>query len=399
MKYKTKLFSIMLAGTVLTAISFLCSMKSREEIQTVVRPGSGEGSREEILLVELEDGRYPFHLTLSERPYGKEEIEKELQRASAGLEKIFLKENTDVYHVVSNVFMPSSYPGTKVAVQWNMESWKYIEPDGTVKNEGLSEPVSLKVQAVLALEDQSFVWKRDLKICPPSEPDTDQKLRMLEYQIQELQEEDADELLLPQKLGKDRLVWYQRPDDRWVWIAGLTIAALSTVWAGQRQEEERMRKQKERSMALDYPGIVSRLSLYMGAGISTRKAWERIAEDYEKKNREQKKSRAAYEEMCTTLHEMQSGIPEALAYERFGTRCHMPSYLKLGTLLSQNLRKGTRNLSELLKEEAEEAFKNRKALARQMGEECESKLLLPMILMLLTILIMIMYPAVASFQV
>lgn len=46
-----------------------------------------------------------------------------------------------------------------------------------------------------------------------------------------------------------------------------------------------------------------------------------------------------------------------------------------------------------------EAFENRKALAKKMGEECESKLLLPMILMLLTILVMIMYPAVVSFQI
>ena len=56
-------------------------------------------------------------------------------------------------------------------------------------------------------------------------------------------------------------------------------------------------------------------------------------------------------------------------------------------------------MSELLEEESREAFENRKALAKKMGEECESKLLLPMILMLLTILVMIMYPAVVSFQI
>lgn len=39
-------------------------------------------------------------------------------------------------------------------------------------------------------------------------------------------------------------------------------------------------------MQLDYPEIVSRLSLYMGAGISTRKAWERIVNDYEKKKKQ-----------------------------------------------------------------------------------------------------------------
>ena len=49
-------------------------------------------------------------------------------------------------------------------------------------------------------------------------------------------------------------------------------------------------------------------------------------------------------------------------------------------------------------EESREAFENRKALAKRMGEECESKLLLPMLLMLLTILILIMYPAAVSFS-
>lgn len=383
----------------MTVGSFLYSVRSRETVQTVPRPQSGEGSIEQVLQVEFQEKSYLFPFTLTERPYREEEVKKELQSASAGLEKLFLKHNTDLYHIESDTLMPTVFPETKVAIQWNMESWEYMDPDGTVKNEWLSKPVALKVQAVLTLEGQSLVWKRELRICPPTEPDSDQKLRMLEARIQELQEEDTEELLLPRELRGESIVWYTRPDNRWIWIAALTVIALFAVLGGQKQEEERFRKQKERSMALDYPKIVSRLSLYMGAGISTRKAWERIVEDYGKKSREEKEFRAAYEEMCTALHEMQSGVPEALAYERFGARCHVPAYLKLGTLLSQNLRKGTKNLSEILKEEAEEAFEDRKALAKQMGEECESKLLFPMILMLLTILIMIMYPAVASFQV
>lgn len=399
MKYRTKLCCIALTGGLLTVGSFVCGIRNREEIQTLTRPESGQGNMEMELQVEFQKKSYPFQLTLTEMPYKEEEIEKKLQSASAGLEKMFLKDNSDLYHIVSDVFMPSTYPDTKVAIQWNMESWEYVDPDGTVKNERLSEPVTLKVQAVLSLEDQSLVWKRDMRICPLSDPDPDQKLRMLEYRIQKLQERDEPDLMLPQEFAGEPVVWYENSDRQWVWLAALTMIASGAVMAGKRQEEDRLRKQRERSMELDYPKIVSRLSLYMGAGISTRKAWERIVEDYEKKSREKKECRAAYEEMRTALHEMQSGISETLAYERFGTRCHMPAYLKLGTLLSQNLRKGTRNLSELLKEEAEEAFENRKALAKQMGEECESRLLLPMMLMLLTILIMVMYPAVVSFQV
>lgn len=108
-------------------------------------------------------------------------------------------------------------------------------------------------------------------------------------------------------------------------------------------------------------------------------------------------SEDAYEQMKLALRQMQNGVAETVAYEQFGMDCRLSSYLKLGTLLSQNLRLGTGNLAEMLKAEAKDAFEDRKALARKIGEECESRLLLPMLLMLLSILIMIMYPAVSSF--
>lgn len=39
-------------------------------------------------------------------------------------------------------------------------------------------------------------------------------------------------------------------------------------------------------------------------------------------------------------------------------------YIKLGNLLAQNISKGTDNIFQLLKEETEKAFEDRKALAK-----------------------------------
>ena len=387
-----------ITGVALSVACFFYDGREQEALQTLTRPEQGEGDQEQKLQAELGGKRYPLEITLVEMPCSEEEIHEILTAASAGLEKMFLKNNTDLYHIKTDIQMPSVIPDTEVEVQWYLDSWEYVDPDGTVRNESLKEPVPLKVQAVLSLGDRSVTWKRDLKLCPPGEPDTEQKMRLLEYQIQERQKDDSSgELLLPSEVFGEPVSWYQTTDRRGIWMLALTVCSLAAVEIGRRREEEQSARKRERSMQLDYPEIVSRLSLYMGAGISTRKAWERIVENYEKKNGESTEHRAAYEEMRKTLHEMQSGIPETLAYERFGTRCRVPAYLKLGTLLSQNLRKGTRNLAELLREEAREAFEDRKALARRMGEECESKLLLPMGMLLLTVLIMVMYPALVSF--
>lgn len=77
----------------------------------------------------------------------------------------------------------------------------------------------------------------------------------------------------------------------------------------------------------------------------------------------------------------------------------MASYRKLGMLLSQNLRKGTKGLSQILQKEAAIAFEERKGIAKRLGEEAGTKLLGPMFLMLGIVLIIIIVPAFFSIQI
>ncbi len=398
MKYRTKLCLIALIGSGLSIVCMLLDKGSGEEVQVLVRPESGSDSLEETLQLELDGKRYPVSVLLQALPYQEEEVREILAVAAEGLEQLFLQNNKDISHIFTDVSMPSVYPDTPVDIQWYLDSWEYIEPDGAVKNENLEEAIQVNIQAVLTMEEQSMTWERTIQVCPPEDFSAEQRLQILEYDIQKQQSLSNSQVVLPQTVKGKQVSWYFQQNNRWIWLAVLTVLTLCAVAIGNRQDEEKAQKIWERNMELDYAEIVSRLSLYMGAGISTRKAWERIVENYGKTNIQKAECRPAYEEMRTTLHEMQSGIPEALAYERFGTRCRMPSYLKLGTLLSQNLRKGTKGLAAMLQEESREAFQDRKALAKKLGEECESKLLLPMLLMLLTVLIMVMYPAVVSFQ-
>ena len=92
-------------------------------------------------------------------------------------------------------------------------------------------------------------------------------------------------------------------------------------------------------------------------------------------------------------------LEEAEGYENFGRRCDLQIYIRLGALLSQNLRKGTKGLSELLKLESIQAFEERKARAKRLGEEAGTKLLLPMFLMLVVVLIIVIVPAFLTMQI
>ena len=147
---------------------------------------------------------------------------------------------------------------------------------------------------------------------------------------------------------------------------------------------------------MDYPEIVNKLALYMGAGMTIRNAFIKMGEDYKKYRKERR--RYVYEEILITCNELQSGRSEMDAYDHFGKRCQDSVYMKLCTLLTQNIRKGSNDLLHMLRQEADNAFAERKSLAKKLGEEAGTKLLFPMIMMLCIVMVIIMIPAYFSFM-
>ena len=397
MKYKTKVVMTGCVGMAVSVLLLICSLWEQQPLTELSRPGKGADSVTEHLQVQIGEDKTPIDVTVAAVPYDRKEEQTRIREASKNLETIFLGQNTSLDHVTMDLHMPTQIGDSEVAVQWYLDSWKYLEPDGTLKNEGLEEPVWIQVQALLSFGEENLTWNRTIQICPPEAPDTAMMVRMLQYQLQECQVGYEETVQLPVEVSEQAVTWYPQRATRWLWTTLLTGAALCGLWTGKKREDGQRQQKYERKMQLAYPDIVNRLSLYMGAGISIRHAWERIIRGYEKQRQMTGNSEDAYEQMKLALRQMQNGVAETVAYEQFGMDCRLSSYLKLGTLLSQNLRLGTGNLAEMLKAEAKDAFEDRKALARKIGEECESRLLLPMLLMLLSILIMIMYPAVSSF--
>ena len=152
-------------------------------------------------------------------------------------------------------------------------------------------------------------------------------------------------------------------------------------------------------MMLDYPEIITEFTMLTGAGMTAKNVWKKIAEDYGITREKTGRKREAYEEIWITWQEMKSGIPEMECYERFARRCDLIPYMKMGALLSQNLKKGATGISEMLRMEAVQALEDRKSRARQLGEEAGTRLLIPMLLMLIIVITIVVVPAFLSIQV
>jgi hypothetical protein len=229
----------------------------------------------------------------------------------------------------------------------------------------------------------------------------DQFLGALQEKLSaENQQQDSDSFQLPTEILGTSVEWYL-PQEQLHWrlfLLGIICILVSAIRQRGRREKEKKRWQQ--GLERDYPDIVSRLSLLVGAGMTVSAAMGKLAQEYAgSQGKRGAATRPGYEELVRTWNEIQDGIGERRAYENFGIRCGQAKYRKLASLLIQNVRKGAKGIQQLLDGEAQEAYMQQRMYVRQRGEEASTKLLLPMGIMLVLVLAILMVPAMMSMNV
>ncbi|GAA6297237.1 hypothetical protein F220043C3_56710 [Enterocloster asparagiformis] len=146
---------------------------------------------------------------------------------------------------------------------------------------------------------------------------------------------------------------------------------------------------RRRSIQMEFPEFVSKLTLLVGAGMTISRAWEKIIN-------ENRREHVLYDEMRYALMEIRAGKPEAVAYEEFARRCRVKEVTKFVSVVVMNLRRGGSEVLPVLREQGSECWEMRKSAAKQMGEEAGTKIMIPLMIMFLGIVLIVSTPAVLS---
>lgn len=161
----------------------------------------------------------------------------------------------------------------------------------------------------------------------------------------------------------------------------LVLAVLLTYYFGK--DPDRKIENRSDKLMSEFSEVVSKLALLTDAGMILREAWEETAYSDEG---------VIYSEMVTAVEDMNNGVSEIEAIRLFGNRCMVPEIKKFTSTLIQGLSKGNRELSAMLAKQSSEVWELKRQLVKRKGEQAQSKLLVPMILMFVGILVMIMIP-------
>lgn len=105
-----------------------------------------------------------------------------------------------------------------------------------------------------------------------------------------------------------------------------------------------------------------------------------------------------YQELAGAVRMMENGATDEAALSRLALRCNTPQMRRFTSVVLQNLHRGGSDVLIALQDIGQEQWTERKAAAMRVSQEADTKLLFPMMLMLASVLIMTIAPAVMSIQ-
>ena len=396
-KLKKKEMCILLLFVLfLLGISFYSEYQFRRpEENKLERNEYGEGKKEVALEIKVNEEKWDsLVMTLEEKEYTEEEITQLYQMAVKELPNSIINNNSDLNKITSALELVTVLDEYPFQISWYSSRPEIIDEDGEVYFENVTQQEEVSLKALF----QYGEWEREevilVKVLPKSEND------YLFYLSKSLKEKEGvtraeKDFLLPDTYQENSLQW-RYPSSNSTIVLGILFFIILPFVSYQKDAEIHRKIQKRREELMDsFPDFISQLVLYMEAGMSVSGALFRFLQDGQRNN----KKEYLYEELAFVCRQMKNGLPEKEGYELLAVRCNLPSYRKLSNLLIQHIQKGSNTILDNLRKEAAKAVEEKKGRIQKRGEEMGTKLLFPMMIMLLIVMVFIMVPAMFSFQV
>ncbi|MDY4820792.1 MAG: immunoglobulin-like domain-containing protein [Lachnospiraceae bacterium] len=386
---KQKYCVLMVAAGCLISLLLMIQDGEKEVLRDgryIYRNEAGKGEQTVWLSAESEDGKLAeTELRIQENRYSEAELSVLYEKLLKELPEIVLGDNASWDRVSEDLYLPermSAYPFT---LTWSSDNPQILSESGTLLRQS-----SVSVSLTLTVSYYSFERVVNFPVTVAEKPPEYEEV--VERTAEQAEEASRGEnvITLPEEINGEKVVWKTKRKGGNLWAAGLGIGAALFYWFGTEWQQKKEREKKIAVMEEEYPAIVNKLTLYLGAGLSIGNSWKKIAEKGYGKN-------PVYEEMLYASREIEGGVSEAAAFENFGKRVGQKHYVKLTALLTQSLQKGNTQLFNTLRQEVTALSEERSASSRRKGEEASTRLLFPMMLMLAMTMVLIMYPAFLAF--
>lgn len=166
-----------------------------------------------------------------------------------------------------------------------------------------------------------------------------------------------------------------------LFILAVVIAIIGVVYR-QTEVYDKLNS-RENELICQFPSVVSKMTLLVGAGLTMREAWREVASSG---------TGELYKEMRMVVSDKENGATDEDAFGCFGDRCKVREIRRFAMSTVQNMQKGNSEQVEFLKDMSSEMWEVKKKLVKKRVEDMKTLLLVPTFMVFIGILIMVIGP-------
>lgn len=389
---------ILAAFLVLLFLALLVDVSQEEVLKNGViqRDEIGGEEKEVTLFVEV-DGVW------EEEPYTVEvmPIQPTKEEADVYFQKVIETIDTDFKKQKDTVPIQTKYEGGVVEAEWMFEPHGLIDSEGNIQKDQLEEETVVHAYVGLSCGNYEKTYSFAFTLKPPVLSEEEKAKIAIENWINnQMSLEGKASIQLPKEINGQKVIWSQKKEYRTPKILLLELAAILLLWIITRRKRIQDEQRRIQKMEREYPEVVNQLSLLLGAGMTTRQAWAKLVEQYQFKRKEGMiPQMEVYEAIVRMNRRLCEGESERAVYQQFSQEIPAICFHKLMRILLGSLEKGTQGISARLEEEGRIAYEQRIQQAKKLGEEASTKMLLPLLLMMVIVMGIVMLPALIEFQI
>lgn len=390
---------IVVVFALLLVIAFISDVQQENAIQNgaIERELLGGEEKEISLTLDVEG-------LVEEEAYTLEipAVQPTEQEAKEYMEKAIKTIEKDFGEVGENVPIRSVYEKGRVEADWLFTPYGVVDAEGNICFEKVEETgTTVNVQVKLSCGAYEQIHSFAFLVTPKKLTEREALLQQVQdWMEKQMSLEGSKQLELPTKVNGHELIWSEEREYLTPQILFLEVVVMALFWIISKRKKLQEQQTRMLQMEREYPEIVNQLSLLLGAGMTTRQAWNNLASQYTyKKKAGMVGEKEVYEAILRINRRFSEGESERVIYQQFSQEIPALCYHKLMRLLLGNLEKGNQGICNRLEEESRVAYEQRIQQAKKLGEEASTKMLLPLMLMLVLVMGIVMLPAIIEFQI
>lgn len=376
------------------AVSLITAEKS-SELSSIERPAYGKAPAAIPVAVIIEDGETEYRqsadLEIQPRALTEETAGVLFDECEAWLCEYIKGENHGLEEVFTDLRLPDRNEDETVFISWESSEPGLVGDDGRVSLWSAEDGKEMILSCLMMAEGFSREAVFDITLMPSLSDRNELLAAELSKAVSEINSEDEkDTVELPGTVAGLAADWITESEHIATKILLTSVLTLAVIWIGRYESLEKKLKQRAKKLEDQIPEVMTKLVLLLDAGLVTDSALMELAESSGEEDGPLFKALRDIRELC-----LSSNTSFSHAFHSFAVSGGVRELIRLSSLIEENASHGS-ELSDKLRSESARMHGERLNRAKARAKEAETRLCMPLMLLLIALLIVAAGPVLIN---